>query len=821
MFCLNLDNSIVCMFLLLTLVVGIFAGRGTKMIEGYALANKMYGTVTLVMAYLATDIGAGSILSDAASVFNRGIIVNLSITSLAIAFVIRAIFIAPKMIYFKNCLTMGEVMGNLYGKGARVTTGLLGFFNATILASIQLMALGMIGASLLGIKPIWGTLIGGSIMIVYASIGGMKAVTVTDVIQFFMLIVAVPMIAYVAVYHIGGIKALFSKVPSEKFVVLGHQRFNRYLLYFVIWLLQMGMIDPAVVQRMLMAKDKFQLRNQYLIIAVFDPVFRFIVMLIGLAGVVLYPSIEGNNVVLHIIQELLPVGLKGLAIAGLLAVVMSSADAYLHVASLTLVHDVIAPYCKSNAFNELYWVRYTTVFVGLFTLMMGIKIVPISYLGFKALEVIAPIKVLNCLTEKVLDDKKAIQKAVEQLDAFTTYCKNSFYYSMDYLRLNVGPIEVNKLLSKVAQSLRHLGVADRVEVQLDTRQSLIYCDGEKIVQLLVNSIGQIQSASTCVLLILSVQDTALHYHFQAVTDENYKRELAALGFVLTTESKALTLQPSYQGSTKASQISVPENIADLVQRKNERILDAHYGYSEVAMTASGQQLLYIIPVDLRAIRSKVVDEVPLLGKGLLETEYSLAIERTFLTKLQEKATLDLDIAQEAIAQVKRMHQGQFRKSGELFYTHPLTVATILLDMTQDPDAIVAALLHDIVEDTPLSLDQVTYQYGKEVAYMVGKLTCLDFTIRKTKLTNREYQQQLTLYHDTRVVMVKLADRLHNVRTLAFHSQEKQKRIAQETLTFYVPLGRKLKLDAVDQVVNELEIRCKKIINSLNRKLKDG
>ncbi|WP_419241923.1 hypothetical protein [Cardinium endosymbiont of Nabis limbatus] len=99
--------------------------------------------------------------------------------------------------------------------------------------------------------------------------------------------VAVPLIAYHVVYHVGGIEALFLKVPSEKFLILGHERFYRYMIYFIIWILQIGMVDPAIVQRMLMAKNKRQLRNKYMIITLFDPVFRFLVMLIGLGGLVL------------------------------------------------------------------------------------------------------------------------------------------------------------------------------------------------------------------------------------------------------------------------------------------------------------------------------------------------------------------------------------------------------------------------------------------------------------------------------------------------------------------------------------------------------
>lgn len=150
----------------------------------------------------------------------------------------------------------------------------------------------------------------------------------------------------------------------------------------------------------------------------------------------------------------------------------------------------------------------------------------------------------------------------------------------------------------------------------------------------------------------------------------------------------------------------------------------------------------------------------------------------------------------------------------MFYTHPLAVATILLKMTNNPDAIVAALLHDTIEDTPLGLDQIAYQYGKEVAYIVDKVTNMDcISSKKIKLTETENTQKIADYKDIRVIMAKLADRLHNLQTIGLHSFDKK--IAQETLDFYIPFGEMLKLNSVNQVVHEMKTICQNIINNVN------
>ena len=313
-------------------------------------------------------------------------------------------------------------------------------------------------------------------------------------------------------------------------------------------------------------------------------------------------------------------------------------------------------------------------------------------------------------------------------------------------------------------------------------------------------------------ITLWVQDTTLRYTLQAIPDPNYTRALPAIAFGFTATDHPLLLPSGYPGNTRPVEFHFPKSISELQQWRNERIIDAHYGYYDPIAT---KQPLIVIPVDLRAIRSKVVDKTSIVTTDfLIEDVGSLALEKAFLAQIAKKTTVDSALMQEVIDHIKSAHQGQYRKSGELFYTHPLAVAYLLLDMTQDPDAIIAALLHDVIEDTPLGLDQLAYQYGQEVAYIVSKVTHLDSTGKKSQLTALENQQHLAATYDPRVVMVKLADRLHNIRTLGFHSADKQQRIAQETLSFYIPLGRKLQESnvIVKKVVDELEEQCQIILN---------
>ncbi len=152
------------------------------------------------------------------------------------------------------------------------------------------------------------------------------------------------------------------------------------------------------------------------------------------------------------------------------------------------------------------------------------------------------------------------------------------------------------------------------------------------------------------------------------------------------------------------------------------------------------------------------------------------------------------------------HQGQNRKSGEPYITHPVAVATIVAELGLDDITIAAALLHDAVEDTGLSLEDVDLEFGQEVAEIVDGVTKLD----RIKFDTKEAQQSATMRKmlvamakDLRVLIIKLADRLHNMRTIAAMPAWKQERTAQETLDIYAPLAHRLGMQEVKQQLEDL------------------
>ncbi len=156
------------------------------------------------------------------------------------------------------------------------------------------------------------------------------------------------------------------------------------------------------------------------------------------------------------------------------------------------------------------------------------------------------------------------------------------------------------------------------------------------------------------------------------------------------------------------------------------------------------------------------------------------------------------------------HAGQTRKSGEPYITHPVAVAGILAELGLDVEALVAAILHDTIEDTPLTYDELAGQFGQTVAELVEGVTKLDklrFRDRQEAAAESFRKMLLAMSRDLRVIMIKLADRLHNMRTLGAQSAEARRRIAMETLDIYAPIAQRLGMSLIKSELQNLGFKA--------------
>ncbi len=178
---------------------------------------------------------------------------------------------------------------------------------------------------------------------------------------------------------------------------------------------------------------------------------------------------------------------------------------------------------------------------------------------------------------------------------------------------------------------------------------------------------------------------------------------------------------------------------------------------------------------------------------------------TRVRELNPKA--DLSVVEKAFEQAKNAHEGQLRKSGDPYITHPVAVAEILAELGLDPSTLAAALLHDTVEDTSYSSDQLRSEFGEEISNLVDGVTKLDrLTYGPTAEAETVRKMVVAMAKDIRVLVIKLADRLHNARTWQYVEPESAARKARETLDIYAPLAHRLGMNAVKWELEDLSFK---------------
>ena len=176
---------------------------------------------------------------------------------------------------------------------------------------------------------------------------------------------------------------------------------------------------------------------------------------------------------------------------------------------------------------------------------------------------------------------------------------------------------------------------------------------------------------------------------------------------------------------------------------------------------------------------------------------------------QTNKQYDMERIEKAYQLAKRAHEGTLRRSGEPYIVHPVSAAIILVELGMDTDSIVAALLHDVVEDTDVTLDEIKKEFGQEVSLLVDgvtKLGRIPFSSRERQQAENVRKMLLAMAQDVRVIIIKLADRLHNARTFGSLPDEKRRMKALETMEVYAPLAHRLGIRGVKEELEDISIK---------------
>ncbi|MCK4689044.1 MAG: sodium:solute symporter family protein [Candidatus Marinimicrobia bacterium] len=371
-----MDQVIIIIYLIGILALGIFAGKGIKNINQFSVAGRSFGAWIIFATLSASFIGGGFSLGNAEKVFLFGIVNIFALWGFSLKEILVSQFIAPKMYKYPEAISVGDIMFKNYGKTAKILTGIFSVILCAGILGAQVGAIGYIFNIFLKIPQIYGILIGCGIVIIYSTIGGMRAVVFTDIVQFIVLAIGIPLTLIFGIHHAGGWSTISSTVPVTHFTFLGTQKtLLQFIVLFLSFLFGETLVPPYV-QRLFLAKDYTHTVKGTLWSGIFSFPFFAITGLIGIVALSLKPDLNPNLSMPFVINEVLPVGLKGIVIAGMISIVMSSADSFLNAASVAFIHDIITPLKKQemSSNQKLLAVRIITIFVGVFAIVFAIKI---------------------------------------------------------------------------------------------------------------------------------------------------------------------------------------------------------------------------------------------------------------------------------------------------------------------------------------------------------------------------------------------------------------------------------------------------------------
>ncbi len=374
----TIDYTIIGIYLFIISMVGLYAGRGLKDIREYAVAGRSYGSFVLLATLSASFIGGGFSFGNADTVFNEGLIVATALWGFSLMLILVSVFIAPHVDNFRDCISTGDILATQLGTPARILAGILGAIVCTGILAAQIGAIGAIFTQFTALSFMQGIFVGCGIVIVYTAFGGMKAVVLTDVIQFLFLFILIPLAFFLGIEHLGGFDEVIAKAPPS-FFALPDSASAWFGLFFLFMSFVIGeTLVPPYVQRLLITKSATATKRGILGSGLLSIPFFLITGSIGLLAYLIDPTISSNLAMPMVIDTVMPIGLKGLVAAAIISVVMSSADSFLNSASVCLIEDVIRPLIPQaknlSPRHELGISQILTIFIGLGAVFIAIKI---------------------------------------------------------------------------------------------------------------------------------------------------------------------------------------------------------------------------------------------------------------------------------------------------------------------------------------------------------------------------------------------------------------------------------------------------------------
>lgn len=361
-----IDMLLICAYLLLCLYIGCRKAGNIRNIKDYAIGVGNISTPILVATIYATHLGAGATIGIMEKIYHIGL--SFALIELLFSPIrwIITLVIYRNIEQFKNCLTPSDIMARLYNSPGRIVMNVGVLINSIAIVAAQIVALGYLMHYFLEIPIFICVLVGAGTVIIYSMMGGIRAVVVTDVLQFALFYVILPISCVLFIKQIGGWGTVYNLIPEEKWQIWYTDREQMWMLWDDLLYVLLPFSTAPFLQRFLMSMDRKQITNALSIAALLD---MTIVLTICTFGFVMIAATNGiaapQDIIWHVVDSAVFDVLKGVFIIGIIAVIMSTADSYLNNVGVLVARDIIKKgWPKISDKKEVFWARAFTVLAG-------------------------------------------------------------------------------------------------------------------------------------------------------------------------------------------------------------------------------------------------------------------------------------------------------------------------------------------------------------------------------------------------------------------------------------------------------------------------
>jgi SSS family solute:Na+ symporter len=442
-----IDNIIVFAYLLIILGMGIYYRSRSNNFKHYAnlQSSKNTSKLILVATIFASSIGGGTTFGISEKVFASSAAYTYGlILTIPIDFLI-AIYIIPRIIKHHGAETVGDIMASYYGRPGRFIAGVAAMIVSIGLLAAQISVSGRIFQYILAVDYIKAVIISYSIVIIYTTIGGLRSVVFTNVLQFFAMILAIPVISIVGIHQIG-IYNFIEQLPQNKILFDNSNTLLQDTIAATAGFAVMGLY-PSFIQRILINTNYKETSKAIYIKSFIYALFLIFVTTNGLIAYHLYPEQTPQQALPYLIEQIMPVGLQGFIIVGLLAAVMSTADSDLNITSITLVKDFLSPiFDLSNQGQLLLIARIANIIIGSSAIIIALNFASVVDLvvfvvGFWSPMIIVPL--IFALFGVTISQKMMIFSSICGVFSFLLWEK----WLANYLNLNLKGVFIGTMVN--------------------------------------------------------------------------------------------------------------------------------------------------------------------------------------------------------------------------------------------------------------------------------------------------------------------------------------------------------------------------------------